>query len=77
MTKQNPAMYIVFAMKETSYGRYAINVPAEMCHASDEELREWLESGTAFEQETVEYIKHLDTIESEIDTDYQFEVARR
>lgn len=69
-------MYITFAMKETTYSRYSVNVPKEMKHATDEELKEWLESGKAFEQ-NVEFVKFLDVIESEIDTDYEFEVTRR
>lgn len=69
-------MYIIFAMKETAYNRYSVNVPKEMKNATDEELKEWLESGKAFEH-GIEYVKSLDLIESEIDTDYEFKVTRR
>ena len=74
--KKGAVMYITFAMKQTTYSRYSVDVPKELKHATDEELKKWLESGGAFGQ-NLEFIKTLDTIESQIDTDYEFEVTRR
>ncbi|MBQ3366591.1 MAG: hypothetical protein IJG43_07905 [Acidaminococcaceae bacterium] len=69
-------MYIMFVMKETSYNRYSVNVPHDMRNATDEELKEWLKSGKAFDK-GVEFVKSLDIIESELDTDYEFTVIRK
>ena len=69
-------MYITFAMKATTYSRYSVDVPKELKHATEKKKKKWLESGEAFGQ-NLEFIKTLDTIESEIDTDYEFEVTRR
>lgn len=69
-------MYIIFAVREVSYNRYSVNVPKELKHATDEELKEWLKSGEAFNQ-NMEFVKTIDVIESEVDTDYEFEVTRR
>ena len=38
-------MYITFAMKQTTYSRYSVDVPKELKHATDEELKKWLEPG--------------------------------
>lgn len=69
-------MYIIFAVKETSYSRYSVNVPKEMKHASVEELKEWVQSGDAYSQ-NVEFVKTLDVLESTPDTDYEFEITQR
>ena len=69
-------MYITFAVKETSYLRFSVNVPKEMKDASDEELKKWIQSGDAYSQ-NVEFVRTLDVLESTPDTDYEFEVTRR
>ena len=69
-------MYIIFAVKETSYNRYSVNVPKEMKNASVEELKEWVQSGDAYRQ-NVEFVRTLDVLESTPDTDYEFEITQR
>ena len=68
-------MRIVFAMKETVMNRYSVEVPKKLENASDEELLEWVNSGNVFD-EPVEFEKDIDVVESELATDYEFEVVR-
>ena len=68
-------MRVVFAMKETVMNRYSVEVPEELKNASDEELLEWVNSGNVFNEE-VEFEKDIDVVESELATDYEFEVVR-
>ena len=62
-------------MKETVMNRYSVEVPKELENSSDEELLEWVNSGDVFD-EPIEFEKDIDIIESELATDYQFEVVR-
>ena len=68
-------MRIIFAMKETVMNRYSVEVPKKLENSSDEELLEWVNSGDVF-NEPIEFEKDIDIIESELATDYQFEVMR-
>lgn len=68
-------MRIIFAMKETVMNRYSVEVPKKLENSSDEELLEWVNSGDVFD-EPIEFEKDIDIIESELATDYQFEVVR-
>ena len=68
-------MRIIFAMKETVMNRYSVEVPKKLENSSDEELLEWVNSGDVF-NEPIEFEKDIDIIESELATDYQFEVVR-
>ncbi len=63
--------YVTFAMKETSYGRYSTDLPPELENASEEEIKNWLESGSA---ENIQYEKHLDTESTEFAFDYEFSI---
>ena len=68
-------MRIIFAMKETVMNRYSVEVPKKLKNSSDEELLEWVNSGDVF-NEPIEFEKDIDIIESELATDYQFEIVR-
>ena len=68
-------MRIIFAMKETVMNRYSVEVPKKLENSSDEELLAWVNSGNVFD-EPIEFEKDIDIIESELATDYQFEVVR-
>ena len=63
--------YVNFAMKEETYSRYCISLPESMNDATEEEIKEYILNGN---WENIEYIKHLDTVDSEVDFDYEFEV---
>lgn len=68
-------MRIIFAMKETVMNRYSVEVPKKLENSSDEELLTWVNSGDVF-NEPIEFEKDIDIIESELATDYQFEIVR-
>ena len=68
-------MRIIFAMKETVMNRYSVEVPKKLENSSDEELLAWVNSGDVFD-EPIEFEKDIDIIESELATDYQFEIVR-
>lgn len=68
-------MRVIFAMKETVMNRYSVEVPKKLENSSDEELLAWVNSGDVFD-EPIEFEKDIDIIESELATDYQFEVVR-
>ena len=68
-------MRIVFAMKETVMNRYSVEVTKKLENASDDELLEWVNLGKVFD-ESIEFEKDIDIVESELATDYEFEVVR-
>ena len=68
-------MRVVFAMEETVMNRYSVEVPKELENASDDELLEWVNSGKVFD-ESIEFEKDIDIVESELATDYEFTVVR-
>jgi len=63
--------YVNFAMKEESYGKYSVLLSPELENASEEEVKEWLDSGNA---DGIEYVKHLDTESVDLALDYLFEI---
>ena len=68
-------MRIIFAMKETLINRYSVEVPKKLENSSNEELLAWVNSGDVF-NEPIKFEKNIDIIESELATDYQFEITR-
>ena len=68
-------MKIIFAIKETLMNRYSVEVPKKLENSSNEELLAWINSGDVF-NEPIKFEKNIDIIESELATDYQFEIAR-
>ena len=68
-------MRIIFAMKETLINRYSVEIPKKLENSSNEELLAWVNSGDVF-NEPIKFEKNIDIIESELATDYQFEIAR-
>jgi hypothetical protein len=42
-----------------------------MNDATEEEIKEYILDGN---YDNIEYVKHLDTVDSEVDLDYEFEV---
>lgn len=68
-------MRIIFAIKETLMNRYSVEVPKKLENSSNEELLAWVNSGDVFD-EPIKFEKNIDIIESELATDYQFEIVK-
>ena len=68
-------MRIIFAIKETLMNRYSVEVPKKLENSSNEELLAWVNSGDVF-NEPIKFEKNIDIIESELATDYQFEIVK-
>ena len=66
-------MYINYAAKHEVIAMYSVEVPKELENASEEELRQWIESGDASD---IEYVKELDSYGYDTDLDYLFEIVK-
>ena len=62
-------MFIEFAMRETVYNRYSIEVPDELADKSDEEIQQYISE----HPEDREFEKFLDNDEGEFAFEYEFE----
>ena len=74
--KTTKSMYVLFGVKETVMSRYAVYVPEELKKASTEELKAWVKKIMKSKDNNAEFVRRLSTETQEVDTDFEFSVAK-